>query len=696
MSLDSPNEKEAHENEPLSVHAKRCEDFALLLLDRYQLSYDQLVKALCELHDIGKLDPHWEIGKKNRVMHAERGQEILLDLEKDEGFLDALNLDKELIPLLNYFVARHHSSLDIRGIEGGYRGWQQIKGMASGSRAIELADSFGIFKLADFVSSFPSGKSLYNPSPTWPAADALASSMEIGSGAKGGVEEDKLKCQKRVASADETVFLTAPTGWGKTLVGLMKASYSKPLKLFYTLPTITAIRKMMDGIVKFAGEENVGEYFYFSDVDLLQRSSSEDEMSKIDAFRFFLPQVNMTTIDQLLLSLLKVGKYHMRRFSFRNSVIVVDEYHLIPAPMIGALAAAISKYKESYGFRFLFMTATPLTTYKEELEAALGKEAVKEFNLSGEYQKLRRHRIRMISSKAEAKKLVEGAVSRGKKVLVILNTVDRAIDFYQSLNIDDKLLIHSRFAVKDRYEKERRLMNREKKYEPQDLPSVLVATQVAEVSLDVSFDVLITDLAPVPSLVQRLGRVNRYGKTTDEENAYVITEAISQPGPYSEYELAKTKEILEELSGELTLKGEGTYLEMVRNYEELMGPELQEQIKRGRDFVDDKLDDLFALSADERKVATKLRGDPSVLAVPAIYSEKVRSLLEGMSEENSFEGRRRIYATIKEMLVPVPVIQIEKFEEEQGDLPFPLVGGGDKSSYDAELGLRSSKRLGDG
>jgi CRISPR-associated endonuclease/helicase Cas3 len=124
------------------------------------------------------------------------------------------------------------------------------------------------------------------------------------------------------------------------------------------------------------------------------------------------------------------------------------------------------------------------------------------------------------------------AYGNGKHVLVVLNTVEEAIDVYQSLkanigtkNLKQAILYHSRFIEMHRREKEQLI----KQGALTEGGFIAVTTQVAEVSLDIDYDVLYTQLAPVDALIQRTGRVNRKGKKKIEKHANVF---IFAPGPH--------------------------------------------------------------------------------------------------------------------------------------------------------------------
>jgi len=141
-----------------------------------------------------------------------------------------------------------------------------------------------------------------------------------------------------------------------------------------------------------------------------------------------------------------------------------------------------------------------------------------------------------------------------KRTLIIVNTVAESQKIYKILkeemgNSRKITLIHGDYSYRDRSEKENQISNTD----------ILIATQVAEVSLDISFEVLITELAPLPSLIQRFGRVNRYGGYIDEINVY-ICEPVNEK-PYGYTLINDARKNLESFVEEIERKGEEAYLD---------------------------------------------------------------------------------------------------------------------------------------
>src|SRR5208337_4504809 len=144
------------------------------------------------------------------------------------------------------------------------------------------------------------------------------------------------------------------------------------------------------------------------------------------------------------------------------------------------------------------------------------------------------------------------------KVLWIRNQVDWAIDTYRRCfdELSDPMpfigLYHSRFRYKDRVQVHRRVIDEFKS----PRPAILIATQVAEMSLNLSADLLVTDLASIPASIQRFGRLNRWStpRTSPSGLALVCNPPASKRNagvrdflPYTEGELTQAEDWIKDL-----------------------------------------------------------------------------------------------------------------------------------------------------
>jgi CRISPR-associated endonuclease/helicase Cas3 len=142
--------------------------------------------------------------------------------------------------------------------------------------------------------------------------------------------------------------------------------------------------------------------------------------------------------------------------------------------------------------------------------------------------------------------LVRNVRVAGRRTLVIVNTVDRAQRLYAALKKNDTpgvVLIHSRFRPAERGEHMRQML--------EAADSIVVATQAIEAGVDISSAVMITELAPWASLVQRFGRVNRYGERKKEEGGapvHWVDLPAEFSAPYEEKQLENARARLLQLA----------------------------------------------------------------------------------------------------------------------------------------------------
>jgi len=144
-----------------------------------------------------------------------------------------------------------------------------------------------------------------------------------------------------------------------------------------------------------------------------------------------------------------------------------------------------------------------------------------------------------------SKEEVIAALGKYQRVLVICNTVDRAIELYNQVSQVSNAqyycnLLHSRFLPDDRASKEDWVLNHfGRNAQSSKKPLLLIATQVVEAGLDISADVLLTEVAPVDALIQRAGRVARWGG-----NGSVWVYDVEKEAPYRKDLVDKTRQLL--------------------------------------------------------------------------------------------------------------------------------------------------------
>ena len=286
------------------------------------------------------------------------------------------------------------------------------------------------------------------------------------------------------------------------------------------------------------------------------------------------------TVDQLLQLALKQKHVMLRHLALANKVVIIDECHAYDAYMNVYLHRAL-QWLGAYRVPVILLSATLPAQKRDELvQAYLGKKKAKQLPEAGPpaypcvtYTDGREivppHRIDAgvapvsVSlerlSDAQITETLGALLSQGGCAGIILNTVKRAQAVAASLQAqfgDDVALLHSRFTATDRLAKEGTLRAELGKPSPEvrrPARRIVVGTQVIEQSLDLDFDVLITDLCPVDLLLQRIGRLHRHARPRpaklESARCFVLMpeDDALDPGSavvYGEYLLLRTKALL--------------------------------------------------------------------------------------------------------------------------------------------------------
>lgn len=222
----------------------------------------------------------------------------------------------------------------------------------------------------------------------------------------------------------------------------------------------------------------------------------------------------------------------------RGQDVILDEIHTYKEINQALILKLINALKQ-YGCRIHISTATMPTVLKQEILKILGEENTHIEEITGnELDSFNRHVIHKIKNFDEAIEHICFGAASGKKILIVANKIDDAIKYYDeilklSVHVD-KMLIHRKFTRFDRYKLEHKLyqLNESKN------GCIVVSTQIVEVSLDIDFDILITDACPIDSLIQRIGRIVRKRPYNGRIGYIYIMNPIYNPLPY-EYKYVK-------------------------------------------------------------------------------------------------------------------------------------------------------------
>jgi CRISPR-associated endonuclease/helicase Cas3 len=344
------------------------------------------------------------------------------------------------------------------------------------------------------------------------------------------------KFQQDVASSRSFVtYVKAGCGTGKTVAAYLWAAANHPTRrLYFCYPTTgTATEGFKDYLFEPDGElGGLGARLFHSrrDVDFEiilgtgadSQNPEADVAARLESLESWSTPIVACTVDTVL-GLVQNNKRGLFAWpALAQAAFVFDEIHAYDDRLFGALLRFL---RDLPGLPCLLMTAS----LPKPREAALLRtiRAVHGFDLEAvpgpkELEQLPRYQKRTAPGN-DPLPLIEGEIRAGGKVLWVCNTVGRVMDAAVRAKDFGPLIYHSRFRYEDRVERHRRVVEA---FTPEHQgPALAICSQVAEMSLDLKgCTLLVTDLAPVPPLIQRLGRLNRQANPGDPTRPFVVLE----------------------------------------------------------------------------------------------------------------------------------------------------------------------------
>lgn len=306
-------------------------------------------------------------------------------------------------------------------------------------------------------------------------------------------------------SASRVVLAQAGCGSGKTIGAYLWAAQRAPGKrLFFSYPTTGAATEgFRDYLIDPTLDAQLVHGRASVDLTLLGVDDEGERIDPLAALDAWSICITSCTVDTVL----GLVQNHRRGLyawpAFVDAAFVFDEIHAYDERLFAALLRFLTACR---GAPCLLMTASLPQAKRTALDAALATigEQLEVVAGPSDLETLPRYQ-RLLSE--DPWTAVEQTLALNGKVLWVVNTVDRA--FKRAEEAEKRsltpLIYHSRFRYEDRVRQHGRVIAAFREVDP----VLAIATQVAEMSLDLSADLLVTDLAPIASLIQRLGRLNR-------------------------------------------------------------------------------------------------------------------------------------------------------------------------------------------
>jgi CRISPR-associated endonuclease/helicase Cas3 len=433
--------------------------------------------------------------------------------------------------------------------------------------------------------------------------------------------------QVRMAGCTGHLLAGAPTGSGKTegslLWALRNTGDMDGAKILYLLPTMNTANQIWQRLCEIFEADNVGLTHSMANLFLLGEREEDDGDTWEDRLgllfhQAFLKPVTVATVDQWLTCGFNAGRWVLKEINATNSVIILDEIHAYDGWTLGLIIAGIRHFA-ARGSRFLLMSATMPKALIELFTGVLdGLSMIREENLLNAIRSDYQTVDKQIEEAADD---IGKAVSSGRRVLVVVNTVEKCQSLAREFAELKPVCYHSRFILKDRKDIEKKL----------DESHFVIATQVVEVSLDIDFDWLFTECAPPDALAQRAGRINRYRDPKRDSRVYIY-QASEKAGkiynPLNDRDLLKRSyEVFQNRQGRLCERDlieiveevyEGYRIEDTAPYREAIDVYRQTQGKRMAIF-DNRL-------GEDKQEVTRRSNYDTISVIPYCFYEKVLQL----------------------------------------------------------------------
>ena len=528
------------------------------------------------------------------------------------------------------------------------------------------------------------------------------------------------------------IVIEAPMGIGKTEIALTAAEqlgYSSGRDgLYIGLPTQATTNAMFDRVNEWleniAEEENEhvsiklmhGKSMFnqtYSNLPHAENIVDEDDDSGtvtvnswFSGKKSILTKFTVGTIDNLLLMGLKQKHLFLRHFGFSGKVVVIDEAHAYDAYMNSYLYKAI-EWLGAYHVPVVVLSATlpkdkRIKLFGSYLRGKFGKwkdkvifpdnweseEAypllsyldgthvgqVTDFGNADAVQKKSVHIHRLDVSDEEIIENVLEMTRDGGIAGIIVNTVKRAQKLAELVPGDVKLMVlHSAFLAPDRAKKEKKLQDTIGKHGNRPQRMIVIGTQVLEQSLDIDFDILYTDIAPMDLILQRIGRLHRHDIRRPEKLAepqtYVM--GMSEFGDYGDAN--------EGIYGRYLLMKTDYYLKDRINIPEDISPLVQKIYREDDDFCNEGLEKARR-EFQGKKEKAKRKASAFQIASP-VYPGRKGSIHGWLNRDkvDVSNSEQRASAAVRDIDETIEVVLLKR----NGD-DYEILDGGKLSDTDSK------------
>lgn len=349
---------------------------------------------------------------------------------------------------------------------------------------------------------------------------------------------------------DDFLLVRAPTGAGKTDASLLWASLQiknyRADRLVIAMPTRFTSNALAINVTENLSE--TGLYHSSAWFNRFEENVKENIIGKQEAIkqhqfaRHLNTSTTVCTIDHLLTALtFSREDHHHIAFNLANSCLVIDEadfYDDFTQANILVLLEVLKEWKVPVLLMSASLPESVLFDYKK---IGLNVKDIKEDTSDSSRKRFAIESIKNYETTEDIRYLLDECIEKDTAI-IYANTVDKAMEFYdyfEKKNITP-IVYHSRFTEPDKQKKEELLIKCLGKEAWQDgtAKGIAIMTQIGEMSINISADIMISDLCPIDRLAQRTGRLCRFDKNKIGKLHVIIPQkkGFLYPAPYGEFD----------------------------------------------------------------------------------------------------------------------------------------------------------------
>ncbi len=295
--------------------------------------------------------------------------------------------------------------------------------------------------------------------------------------------------------------LTAPTGYGKTLTALEFALKFQKEKIIFALPFTSIIDQAYDVVSDIFKESEIDIFKVHHKTDI-DESVDEDRYSQVKfLMSSFSGEINITTLYQIIFAIFgNSNKDNVKFNQFKNSIVIIDEAQAIPYAFRSDFIKLCELISEQMNTVFIFMSAT----------MPIMSNGFKEISNLDYFKKQNRYILKWLNLQNGQESLIQKVEeeAQAKHTLLVVNTIKKAQELY--LYFKNNFECYSLNGYMTDSDKQSVIKKVSERLRQSETKILLISTQSIEAGIDLDFEIGFREIAPISSIIQTAGRVNRH------------------------------------------------------------------------------------------------------------------------------------------------------------------------------------------